>query len=392
MGHNINGLGPDNFCANKGADIIGICETNRSRKQGKYWNKESSEYTSFWTNKDNKIKGSGVCIIVRKKWEKHIGKINRIGAYYIEAWLLFKNCTLIVGVVYMLPLDMKIQSELTNHIKKELANHSKKNRYYILIGDFNSYMDKALDYSGPSKLSKRPLNIMTWLDNNFFTDTYRKLNPKKRSFTGGIRAEKSSTRIVYDYKNTTNEQWNSYESHLKELLEKQRAFTYIENKHIRDNGRHRLAHMEVRDKRVGEDRIRITTDTQDKILLNSKEKIQTEAINAFSTLFRLCNHKFENLSEHRKEIYESRRDVNLMIYERLDDPLTEHEWLKMLESMNDKLALGISSIGYKLIKKADLAIVPDPQDIRLGLQPGKDKTDLTYQMLMQMRGQNTQQK
>ncbi|GBB85061.1 hypothetical protein RclHR1_11630003 [Rhizophagus clarus] len=146
-------------------------------------------------------------------------------------------------------------------------------------------MDKALDYSGPSKLSKRLLNIMTWLDNNFFTDIYRKLNPQKKSFTWrnkntsiridyiwadpkleanirknhiyqsiditdsdhnitlteisltsiittnnrrGIRVEKSSTRIIYNYENTTNEQWNGYESHLKELLEKQRAFIYIE--------------------------------------------------------------------------------------------------------------------------------------------------------------------
>ncbi|PKC11177.1 hypothetical protein RhiirA5_397681 [Rhizophagus irregularis] len=294
MGHNINGLGPDHsklnllieYCSNKGADIIGICETNRDRKHRKFWNKQTLEYTSFWTNKDNKIKGSGVCIMINKKWGKHIGKVNRIGAYYIEAWLLFKNCTLIVGVIYIPPSDTKIQSELTSYIKKEFTNHSKKNRYYILIGDLNSYLDRTLDYSGPSKLGKKPSNIITWLDNAFFTDTYRKLNPKKRCFTwknkntstridyiwadpkleanirkshiyqsiditdsdhnitlaeisftniivtnnkGGRRAEKSSTRIVYDYENTTNEQWNRYEKYLNGLLKKHKAFRYIEN-------------------------------------------------------------------------------------------------------------------------------------------------------------------
>ncbi|GES89684.1 hypothetical protein RCL_jg12546.t1 [Rhizophagus clarus] len=114
IGHNINELRQDNFklnllveyCSNNGADIIGICETNRNRKQGEFWNKDNLEYTSFWTNKANKKKGSEVCIIINKKWEKHIGKINR-------------------------------------------------------IGDFNSYMDKTLDYSSPSKLEKRPLNIIT---------------------------------------------------------------------------------------------------------------------------------------------------------------------------------------------------------------------------------------
>uniref|UniRef100_U9U0R9 Uncharacterized protein n=1 Tax=Rhizophagus irregularis (strain DAOM 181602 / DAOM 197198 / MUCL 43194) TaxID=747089 RepID=U9U0R9_RHIID len=106
MGHNINRIGPDDFklnmlmdyCANKRADIVGIVETNKDRKYGKFWNKQNPEYISFWTNKDNKIKGSGVCIIINKKWEKHLGKINRISAYYIEARLLLKNCTLIIGV------------------------------------------------------------------------------------------------------------------------------------------------------------------------------------------------------------------------------------------------------------------------------------------------------
>lgn len=66
-----------------------------------------------------KIKGSEVCIIINKRWKKHLEKVNKIGAYYIEAQLLFKNCTLIVGVVYVLPSDTKKQNELTNnHIKK----------------------------------------------------------------------------------------------------------------------------------------------------------------------------------------------------------------------------------------------------------------------------------
>ncbi|CAB4375564.1 unnamed protein product [Rhizophagus irregularis] len=124
------------------------------------------------------------------------------------------------------------------------------------------------------------------------TDTYRKLNPKKRCFTwknkntstridyiwadskleanikkshiyqsiditdsdhnitlaeisftsiivtnnkGGRRAEKSSTRIVYDYENTTNKQWNAYENYLKVLLEKHKTFGYIETHRQNEN-------------------------------------------------------------------------------------------------------------------------------------------------------------
>ncbi|PKK56940.1 hypothetical protein RhiirC2_798986 [Rhizophagus irregularis] len=41
------------------------------------------------------------------------------------------------------------------------------------------------------------------------------------------------------------------------------------------------------------DRIRIVTDTQEEILLNTKEEVQAEAINAFSSLFHMRNYKFE---------------------------------------------------------------------------------------------------
>lgn len=147
MGHNINGLNSDHsklnllikYCTNKGTDIVGICETNRDRKYGEYWNKQNLEYISFWTNKDNKVKGSRVCIIINKKWEKYVGKVSKIDAYYIKAWLLFKNCMLIVGVIYI-SSDIKKQNKLTGYIKKEFVNHSKKNKYYILISDLNSYI------------------------------------------------------------------------------------------------------------------------------------------------------------------------------------------------------------------------------------------------------------
>lgn len=98
--------------------------------------------------------------------------------------------------------------------------------------------------------------------------------------------------------------------------------------------------------------LRILTDTQEEILLNSKEEVHAEAINAYSSLFRSRNHKFENLSEQQKEIYEPRKDINLEIYEHLNDIPTEQEWYEMLETMNDKSAPDISNISYKLIKKA----------------------------------------
>ncbi|GBC39983.1 RNA-directed DNA polymerase from mobile element jockey-like [Rhizophagus irregularis DAOM 181602=DAOM 197198] len=104
--------------------------------------------------------------------------------------------------------------------------------------------------------------------------------------------------------------------------------------------------------RINLDRIRIATDTQEEILLNSKEEVQAEAINAFSSIFRSRNHKFENLPEQWRDIYEPRADIDLQVYDHLDDMPTEQEWNEMLNTMNDKSAPGISNISYKLIKKA----------------------------------------
>src|SRR4051794_12274131 len=61
--------------------------------------------------------------------------------------------------------------------------------------------------------------------------------------------------------------------------------------------------------RINLDRIRIVTDTREEILLNSKEEVQAEAINTFSSIFRSRNHKFENLPEQWKDIYEPQADI-----------------------------------------------------------------------------------
>ncbi|PKC56554.1 DNase I-like protein [Rhizophagus irregularis] len=459
MGHNINGLGPDHsklnllteYCSNKGADIIGICETNRDRKHGKYWNKQSLVYTSFWTNKDNKIKGSRVCIMINKKWEKHIGKIRRLGAYYIEAWLFFKNCTLIIGVIYLPPSDTKKQNELTNYIKKEFTNHSKKNRKLNpkkrCFTWKNKYTSTRIDYIWADPKLEANIKKSHIYQSVDITDSDHNITLAEISFTsiivtnnkGGRRAEKGSTRIVYDYENTTNEQWNAYENYLKILLEKHKAFGYIETyghnentlnklwdiicncvqqaalkhiphkkiggvktnfnrnyKEIEDSSKERkdllyirsimrklykneLKGMELlnaskriksfnqrygtdiakitentdwntwkcemrnwlkivrrviktKDKAIKEasikkrieernsmitkdqrkminsildkkyskislDKVRILTDAQEEILLNSKEEVHAEAINTYSSLFRSRNHKFENLPE-----------------------------------------------------------------------------------------------
>jgi hypothetical protein len=62
------------------------------------------------------------------------------------------------------------------------------------------------------------------------------------------------------------------------------------------------------------------------------------------------------MQKQLKEIYKLRKDINSKIFDHLDDILAKQEWYEMLESMNDKSALGISNISYKLIKKAGVKV------------------------------------
>ncbi|GBB94985.1 hypothetical protein RclHR1_02460009 [Rhizophagus clarus] len=360
-------------------------------------------------------------------------------------------------------------------------------------------MDKTLDYSGPSKLGKRPSNIIT-CDHNItfaeisFTDIIVTNN------RGGRRAERSSTRILYDYENTTNEQWNEYKRHLNSLLEKYNAYSYIEihrqnentlnklwdiicsckqqaalkhilhkkiegnktninrnYKEMEDSSKERKdllyiksimrklhknelkgkkllnvtkgiktfnQHYEtnisditentdwhtwkcetrnwlkivrrvikIKDKAIKEatikkriekrnsmitknqrkminsildktyskinlDRICVTTITQEEILLNSKEEVKSEAINTFSSSFRLRNHKFENLSKQWKEIYEPKKDIDLKIYEHLNNKPTEQKWHEMLKTTNDKSALTSILSKHTILKGPNYAGLP----------------------------------
>ena len=164
--HNINGIKQNStkfltlvqHCTSKNADVIGISETNLQRRTGELWNAPISKnsdptlehWHGFWTDKDDKIKGSGVAILLNKKWIKHVGSIKRISQYYIEITLFFKKCQFTIGQLYMPPNDHHTQGIITNHITKSYLNATKPFRYFLLMGDLNSFPDQTLDYSGPN--------------------------------------------------------------------------------------------------------------------------------------------------------------------------------------------------------------------------------------------------
>ncbi len=117
-------------------------------------------------------------------------------AYYIEATLHLKQCILIIGSVYFPPNDHTTAQDLFKYIKEEYAKHNKNNRFYVLLGDFNAYRDKNIDYKGPSNNNNKKYHqTISWLEQQLFTDTYRSMNPKGKKYTWS--RDNSFTRIDY---------------------------------------------------------------------------------------------------------------------------------------------------------------------------------------------------
>src|SRR5437868_429735 len=103
--HNINGLKGNRHkleilidkLNEEDYDMIGVIEINISEKESQYITRQQGNIDSFWTNTEKgKSKGSGVGIIVSKKWSKHIGQIKKHSGYLLEVYFFFKQLELVV--------------------------------------------------------------------------------------------------------------------------------------------------------------------------------------------------------------------------------------------------------------------------------------------------------
>src|SRR5438128_165555 len=88
--HNINSLKDNRYkleilidkLREEDYDMIEVIETNITEKEGQYITRYQESINSFWTNAEKgKSKGSGVGIIVSKKWSKYIRQIKKHISY-----------------------------------------------------------------------------------------------------------------------------------------------------------------------------------------------------------------------------------------------------------------------------------------------------------------------
>ena len=57
-------------------DVLGLVETNISDKEGFFLGRNYREVLTIWSSASvEKKKGSGVALIVRQNWRKHLGQI-----------------------------------------------------------------------------------------------------------------------------------------------------------------------------------------------------------------------------------------------------------------------------------------------------------------------------
>ena len=198
--HNINGLKQstqklDNlleWVTEENFGIVGLVETNITEKEGSFAIGKGYSFRGFWSKKESiKRKGSGVGILVRNDWEKHLGRLVRRNEYIIEANFYFRQLEIVVIVVYIPPNDKEVCRNIQQEIVKRYLNRSNFSQF-IIMGDFNHVTDLYMDRegSGENKNSKI-LPLHRWLRSQDFQDTFRFLHPNTRGFSWCNNTSKS---------------------------------------------------------------------------------------------------------------------------------------------------------------------------------------------------------
>ena len=177
-------------------DIIGIAETNIKEKEGKWIQTKQQGYVSFWSSKEeDKLKGSGIGVLVNERWAKHIGRVIKYSAYLLKIEFFFKKIVIQVWVVYLPPADKKSNRETQRTMIREICRN-KINTYTCVTGDFNALSNISYDTNNKNRKNQglgKPL--LEWLKSRDQVDTFRFMNPYKKEYTW--QKEETASRIDY---------------------------------------------------------------------------------------------------------------------------------------------------------------------------------------------------
>lgn len=179
-------------------DIIGLAETNITKTEGLFINKQIKDHgVIYWNNNSqHKIKGSGTAIFVRNTWTQRVGKVDRINDNILVIHIYCKQAIIMIMQIYMPPND-PTQCNANIRAIQEFAdkNHSPNTTHSIIMGDFNAVADVHKDRLGSKTNNKSLARVFDILRRKGYIDAFRYVNPDATEYTW--RSHNHASRIDY---------------------------------------------------------------------------------------------------------------------------------------------------------------------------------------------------
>ena len=109
---------------------------------------------------EGKKKGSGVRIIIDKRWKKHVVKLNRKNLYILDLVLDFKGLSINIIVVYIAPTSVEVQKIIYEYLKERLRSieAKKKEQRCIVVRDFNMNLNQTVKINAEERKEKEGKN------------------------------------------------------------------------------------------------------------------------------------------------------------------------------------------------------------------------------------------
>src|SRR5437868_5490897 len=205
--HNINGIKGNaikveillEWARQEKIDIIGINETNMTERQNKFSMNRQVDYVGIWADaEENKKKGSGVGLIMNKKWEKHLSQVKRNKKLPLLNWL---------G-----------NSDMVDTFRK-LHPYEKK------FTRSNDQVKSRIDYIWTSKDLGQGLISCKIMDSDTITNSDHAIvsasiatGIMKKSRTAACDKRLKGKKWVFNLDKATEENWGDYKAKLDNIL------------------------------------------------------------------------------------------------------------------------------------------------------------------------------
>ncbi|GBB93798.1 hypothetical protein RclHR1_22300005 [Rhizophagus clarus] len=229
--HNINGLALNprkladllEWCHNNSFDFMGIAETNSNILNLQHYinniNADSSYEIQGSSKSINKIKGSGVALLVHSKWRRYHFDTIIFSPFLMVSKFGTKHRQLWIWVYYLPPTDQHTLQSF-----EQVMNNTTSDSHiiHIWMGYTNRHFDHSLDVH-PS-ISDKKEDIPLCFHHLNLIDSFRFLNPEAKEFSWHQRSQDEALRIDTHPSDLTNYSQGAMEivdkcwANIKEIL------------------------------------------------------------------------------------------------------------------------------------------------------------------------------